>query len=52
MDVNWLGALSAGAMAMVISFLLALSGLPEVPADQTAEEEHVQYVPPDWDSDQ
>lgn len=29
-DVNWLAALSAGAMGAVISFLLALAGLPEV----------------------
>ena len=30
-DVNWLGALSAGALGFVISILLALAGLPEVP---------------------
>ena len=29
-EVNWLMVLSGGAMAMVISFLLALKGLPEV----------------------
>lgn len=29
-DVNWVMVLSAGAMAAVISFLLALKGLPEV----------------------
>lgn len=29
-DVNWLGVLSAGAMGAVVSFLLALAGLPEV----------------------
>lgn len=28
-DVNWLGVLSAGAMGAVLSFLMALSGLPE-----------------------
>lgn len=28
-DVNWLAVLSGGAMAAVISFLLALKGLPE-----------------------
>ena len=28
-EVNWLMVLSGGAMAMVISFLLALKGLPE-----------------------
>lgn len=29
-DVNWLAALSAGALGAVISLLLALAGLPEV----------------------
>ncbi len=29
-DVNWVGALSAGALGFVISILLALAGLPEV----------------------
>lgn len=29
-DVNWLAALSAGAMGFVIAILLALAGLPEV----------------------
>lgn len=29
-DVNWVAALSAGAMGAVISFMLALAGLPEV----------------------
>ena len=29
-DVNWVMVLSAGAMAAVVSFLLALKGLPEV----------------------
>lgn len=29
-EVNWLAVLSGGAMAAVISFLLALKGLPEV----------------------
>ena len=29
-DVNWLAALSAGAMGAVIAVLLALAGLPEV----------------------
>lgn len=28
-DVNWLAALSAGAMGFVIAFLIALAGLPE-----------------------
>lgn len=29
-DVHWLGVLSAGCMGAVLSFLLALAGLPEV----------------------
>ena len=29
-EVNWLMVLSGGAMAAVVSFLLALKGLPEV----------------------
>lgn len=33
-DVNWLGALSAGAMGAVMSFLLALAGLPEVSKEE------------------
>ena len=32
-DVNWLGVLSTGAMAAIISFLMALNGLPEVSDD-------------------
>lgn len=28
-DVNWIAALSAGAMGAVLAFLLALAGLPE-----------------------
>ena len=36
-DVNWLAALSAGAMGAVIAFLLALAGLPE------AERKEVEY---------
>ena len=31
-DVNWLAALSAGAMGFVMAWLLALAGLPEVKA--------------------
>ena len=39
-DVNWLGVLSAGAFGFVTSWLLALTGLPEVeqktePAEET-----------------
>lgn len=29
-DVNWVAALSAGAMGAVVAILLALAGLPEV----------------------
>lgn len=29
-DVNWLAVLSGGAMGAILSFLLALKGLPEV----------------------
>ena len=29
-DVNWIGVLSAGCMGAAMSFLLALTGLPEV----------------------
>ena len=29
-DVNWIAALSAGAMGAILSFLMALAGLPEV----------------------
>ena len=29
-DVNWLAAISAGAMGFVMAWLLALAGLPEV----------------------
>lgn len=29
-DVNWLAALSAGAMGAVMALLIALAGLPEV----------------------
>ena len=32
-DVNWLAALSAGAMGFVIAILMALAGLPEVQKD-------------------
>ena len=36
-DVNWIAALSAGAMGAVTAVLLALAGLPEVP-EETKEE--------------
>ena len=29
-DVNWLAALSAGALGFIMAILLALAGLPEV----------------------
>ncbi len=29
-DVNWLAALSAGALGFIMAWLLALAGLPEV----------------------
>lgn len=38
-DVNWVGALSAGALGAVMSILLALAGLPEVPAKGSDDEE-------------
>lgn len=39
-DVNWLAALSAGAMGFVMAWLLALAGLPEVkPPEAPFEEE-------------
>lgn len=39
-DVNWLAALSAGAMGFVMAWLFALAGLPEVqPEDPDDEEE-------------
>lgn len=36
-DVNWLAALSAGALGFVISILMALTGLPEVPKKEQKE---------------
>ena len=33
-DVNWLAAISAGAMGTVVAVLLALAGLPEVNEDE------------------
>ena len=33
-DVNWIAALSAGAMGFVMAWLLALAGLPEVEKQQ------------------
>lgn len=37
-DVNWLAALSAGAMGFVMAWLLALTGLPEVKPPELPEE--------------
>ena len=36
-DVNWLAALSAGALGFVISILMALAGLPEAPDKKDGE---------------
>ena len=32
-DVNWMAALSAGAVGFIVAILLALAGLPEVKQD-------------------
>ena len=37
-SVNWLAALSAGAMGAVLSILMALTGLPEVPNEPSEPE--------------
>ena len=34
-DVNWLAALSAGAMGFILAILLALAGLPEAQAQDS-----------------
>ncbi len=36
-DVNWLAALSAGALGFVMALLLALAGLPEVKPPEPGE---------------
>ena len=36
-DVNWLAALSAGALGFVMAWLLALTGLPEVKPPEPGE---------------
>ena len=36
-DVNWLAALSAGALGFVMAWLLALAGLPEVKPPEPGE---------------
>lgn len=33
-DINWLAALSAGAVGFIVAILLALAGLPEVEAQK------------------
>ncbi len=33
-DVNWVGALSAGAFGAISALLLAAAGLPEVPEEE------------------
>lgn len=37
-DVDWLAALSAGAMGFVVAILLSLAGLPEVKKEELKEE--------------
>ena len=38
-DINWLAALSAGAMGFIIAILLALAGLPEVKPPEDPDDE-------------
>lgn len=40
-DVNWVAALSAGAMGAVVAVLIALAGLPEVQKDGDDDENAV-----------
>ena len=40
-DINWLAALSAGAVGFIVAILLALAGLPEV--EQKPPDEMNQY---------
>ena len=42
-DVNWLCVLSAGVMGAVISFLMAMTGLPEV-KEETEKETQEKYI--------
>ncbi len=44
-DVQWIAALSAGAMGAVVAFLLALAGLPE------AEKKEIEYHGPITEED-
>jgi len=41
-DVNWLGALSAGAFGFVTAMLMALAGLPEVEKTELPDEGYVE----------
>lgn len=41
-DVNWLGALSAGAFGFVTAMLMALAGLPEVEKTEPTDEGYVE----------
>ena len=38
-EVNWLAALSAGALGFVMAWLLALAGLPEVEKQKQPDEQ-------------
>ena len=38
-DVNWLAALSAGAMGFILAWLFALAGLPEVEPEEIPEDQ-------------
>ena len=38
-DINWIAALSAGAMGFIIAILLALAGLPEVKPPEDIDDE-------------
>ena len=46
-DVNWLAALSAGAMGFIVAILLALTGLPEVAGSSVTKQTD---KPPDEES--
>lgn len=48
-DVNWLAALSAGAMGAILAILLALAGLPE--AQKTEIEYHGSITPEDKENE-
>ena len=38
-DVNWIAVLSAGAFGFITAWLLALTGLPEVPKQEPPDDE-------------